>query len=635
MGIYDRFDMPTSERYISTYAGAPIAETAALGEVIGQRYDRGMQGISAYNVMRNNASVLEADEEMKNKVFDESYEGLKEYAERGDYENAYPAIINATTMVSGDKKLKKAMANKQAMGEFQTTVEKMHVDGDIEEWQKDLALQRAAQYGGVESGNMSQFLRTPSESVDFRSQMEDAAQKVRPHSIEGEPVWNPNLGKYEVKTTKSYRQDELDAAMTAILSDPKTSAYLQDLAEAKGGAYVLELMDNNKKAVSAGMQGWDESTQYIAPGKGYGPGGSGGAGAPGGMGNTTGYEQVTATGQEEGKDYVQVGKDLELADGSFWSPDMSMEERAALREKNDQRGGTWGRIAGGISNWWNDTPSEEDMAEYGKISEATRRMTGKTEEDWAKMDTEEKDQMIGDFMQHEGQRMNHLNIEDFDVVEEKRSNHVTGNAVTQDKMRTAIQKDLEANYGTRAYYNVDGGEQTSLKDDDTLRKAMAGEDDYSYVVKGSSSNRTPHSGDNESFASSYVMEVTDDEGETTNYLVSKDPGYMNRPHPTANATNKDYNQTVSEIYNAFPVTEYEDTFKKGTLEFDGRRQGERPDGSEGITARNIKVEGKILSDNDLRSLAQGYSHMGVTYNEETGEINNLTEEMLTAWVYAQ
>ena len=58
MGLYDNFILPSSGQYLSTYAGMPIAETAALGEQIGQDYKEGVRGISAYNVMRDNAEVL-------------------------------------------------------------------------------------------------------------------------------------------------------------------------------------------------------------------------------------------------------------------------------------------------------------------------------------------------------------------------------------------------------------------------------------------------------------------------------------------------------------------------------------------------------------------------------------------------
>jgi hypothetical protein len=77
MGIYDNFIIPSSGEYISTYAGQPLAETAQLGETLNKAYNEGMGGVSAYQVIRDNASVLSADEDYKEKTFDDSYKVLE------------------------------------------------------------------------------------------------------------------------------------------------------------------------------------------------------------------------------------------------------------------------------------------------------------------------------------------------------------------------------------------------------------------------------------------------------------------------------------------------------------------------------------------------------------------------------
>jgi len=268
MGAYDQL-LPSSGQYISTYRGLPIEETAALGETITKNFERGMAGVSAYNVMRDNVSVLNKDSDMKNAIFDKSYKEIQEYAKNGDYENALPAIMKATSMVSGNQELKSARASKAAADKFAVDIQ----DSDAEQWLKDLAISRLGGYQGATAGdNITKYMKMPAKSVNLNDIALAAGKAVRVTTTRGEIVPDYQTGKFKREIREEYDVDELDFVITNALMQPESAEYIKEYNEAFGEEQTTEMLRNIKVSTIATYNNVTPDTEWITPGKGFGSG---------------------------------------------------------------------------------------------------------------------------------------------------------------------------------------------------------------------------------------------------------------------------------------------------------------------------------------------------------------------------
>ncbi len=627
MGLFDNFALPTPTQYISTYAGQPLEETAALGQELKESYWRGLEGVSAYNVMRNNIDVLDVDQEMKDAILDKSYEGLKKYAERGDYENAVPAVMQATQMVSGNRRLKEAMQAKKQLTEFSNELEKRFTDGKIERWQYDLARQRLGGYKGVAEGDsVSNYMRQPSKPVDIRKLMQDGASKVRAETIRENPIWNDQLGKFEIKETKTYDPEELDAAIASSIGNPATQEYIAEMREAYGDAVVDDMIQQHRVSVIRAMHSTDPSVQYVEPGKRAGKGAPGTGGAIG----PPGTHEAMPLLKKEGVDYVQAGEDIEFD----WNT--SFEERAKMREQmNKSGGGFWNNVSNSISAWWNDVPTDEEIESFNKIADTTQNFFDIPDETWNGYTPEQREEKMKEYINGAGKHQTQLNIVPVNVNEEISNRKLpdTADGYSAAKIGDEIVKDIERNYQSRAFYSLDEQDiVTDISDDDALSKAFAGEKGYSMTVLGNADpkNMFTSASENPAMASSYIVKVETPDG-PKNYMVSKDAGYQKAPssamrsYPKARGvTNEQYNNKVSEIFSTFPAPAYTDTYEDPNgVSFVGERD---KDNMSSIIISDLKIKGQSI---DLQQIANA---LGLPYDEQEGKLYGANDEIVAQMV---
>lgn len=625
MGAYDQL-LPSSGQYISTYAGSAIEETAALGDVLTKNFERGMQGVSAYNVMRNNVDVLDADESMKDKIFDESYKGLEEYAKRGDYENAIPAIINATTMVSGDKNLKDAMAAKVAVGKFKERLDKRLDSGDIEKWQYDNAISRLSDYQGIASDDaISNHTGQPAKAVDIRSLMEDAAKTVRPETVRGKPKWNSQLGKYEITEVKTYDPVELRGAMGNSLNNPAAQEYLNEMRSVYGDEFVQDMIMENEGAIGSAMYNVDPSVSYQTPSKfaGGAPGGSGGGGGGGTL-------NVLPIGKEEGVDYIQAGEDIE------WDRNVTFEDRAAMRDKiNKNSGGFWNNLGNSLNAMWNDIPTNEEIESYNKISDSARNYNDIPQATWDAYSSEQREELTKEYVNGAGKFQHQLNITSVDAASEIKSRNLpdTADGWSNAKIGAEIAKDIKNNSQSRVFYDLKEQEVVEQGKDDSLSKALAGEKGYNMTVLGDADARNMYgfSAENKSLSSSYVIKVDTPEG-TKNYMVSKDERYQRSSSASLpGVSNREYNTKVSEIFNTFPAPSYTDSYEDDNgVSFTGERSKENMNI---VVISNLKnKDGDVNLEVLAKQINAGLDTPIVHYNPDTGELYGFDDNQIAKLV---
>lgn len=266
MGLYDQFMLPTSGEYISTYAGLPIAETAALGEVINKNYREGIEGVSAFNVMRDNVQVDDADMEMKDQAFDDAGSFLKEYAEQGNFEDAYPAIVRATSMVSGNKNLRKAMLEYKEKQDHAELAEKLFSTRKINRDQYLKMLSDLNEYTGVSNNDsISKHKFMPSDPISIYDEMVDIMKEVQPHETQSK-FWDSDINQWGYRTTSEINKDELIAAgESAFKNNPKIQAYYQDMVHMYGPDRAAAMMAEEMNAASnAVYDGQKHKDQYKA-----------------------------------------------------------------------------------------------------------------------------------------------------------------------------------------------------------------------------------------------------------------------------------------------------------------------------------------------------------------------------------
>lgn len=653
MGLYDNFKIESSGRYMSTYAGEPIEEVAALGETLNKAYDRGLEGVTAFTTMRDNVQVLDADQEFKNKVFDDSQKQLAEYAKKGDYENAIPAVIKASQGVSGNKDLRKARAAFESVEKFKASLDKRYESGKIEKWQYDNALDGLSQYEGVSSGKgISSFIRQPSAPVDIRSLMSDAAKEVRAETVEGPEKWNSKLGKWGITTTKTYNPAELDAAMATALGNPEAQSYLSEMRQAYGDASVDQMLEQNRISVAASMHSTDPSTRYYEAGDGGGPNSTNRSGNQGSYNNLP-------IGKVEGVDYVNVGSKMGVdinnreadAGQAFFTNNLSFEERSkigeelAANEKAQKNSLTrWGTsVMNSIHRYVSDIPDEEDIAEYEKLSVSAMDYNDISQEEWDGYSGQEKDNKISDYIGGAGRQQQVLQVHATDVFGEINSKILPDRAAKWSSAEVGdhLAKDISRNAQSRVFYDLE--EQEISRDDVELQKALRGEKGYSFTVLGDADSRNNYgfSEENPSLANSYVINLRSDKHpDGKNYLVSKGDKYQendaaemekykNKPGFTdlPKISNRDFQSKVSEIYNTFPApsytTEYEDD---NGVSFTGKRN---KDDMNSITISRLRTKyGEI----DLQQFAASYP--GTVYDPVKGELSGLNDTQIAELVYS-
>jgi hypothetical protein len=631
MGIYGNSALlPSKERFISTYAGAPIEELRELGQQSTKDYREGIQGHANLQAMMNNVDVDDADKEYLQSKIEEISENFTSYAKKGDYENAGAQIIMSATDFSRDKVIKEAQASKVARDKHLLDAKTRFQKGDITRDQYAHVAKRLGEYKGIiEGDDMSAHFYTPAKLANFREKFTAAGKTVEEQEKYSEFL-HPRTGAWVTRTTRARDPKEIQAAMmSALENDPELQASFQDMAErdpngAEGAlASIMQDMKASGDAVDFGNKHRDQNQSM--PEGGWPTGGSTtGAG-------TSSYNYVPVQGKE-GKDFITVGQDLELGQS------MSMEDRYALGRENAYKsstGGTMDKMGAAISNWWNDVPSDEDMIEYNKISQATRATHGIAEDDWDVMGKEEKEGYLNNYIDTEGKKRSHLGIQNFDPATEQEMNHVKANA-TQDQMRTARTKLIQDDYGSRAFYSIKDSEKTTPEDNDNLRKGLAGQDGYTVRVLGKADPRNPFTKEDPEFVNSNVMVLEDSDGGREYFMASENQGFQNSqkrgPGVNFSATNKAFDTTKSEIFNTFPTAGYPGSYMSNGISFSGSRAA---DGSETINVSELSVDGNPLSTGQLYQIASGLADKGVVYDASTGELTGMSEDLLTRIIYSR
>jgi len=266
MGLYDQFIIPSSGQYISTYAGAPVEEMQMLGQKLEQNYMQGIEGASAFNVMRDNIanSVLDKDNEMVMGVFDKAGKELKGFAEKGDYENALPAIMRASTQVSGNKLLNEAKSEAKKAQEYLDRGKKLLETQKIAPEQYDAMVKSLNNYEGVAAGDsVTNHFYNPAKQIDLYDAFIEAGKTVEEEEMHRR-YDDERTGNLIDETITGRDKEELDFVIkNAVNANPELKAYYNDLVYRYGKDEANTMITNAQLSAKAALMAPKSKRRYV------------------------------------------------------------------------------------------------------------------------------------------------------------------------------------------------------------------------------------------------------------------------------------------------------------------------------------------------------------------------------------
>lgn len=626
MGLYDNFRLPSSDQYVSTYAGVPIQELSALGDTIGKKYDKGLEGVSAFNVMRDNVQVDEADMELKDSLFDDAGKSLKSYAESGDYENAYPAISQATSKIAGNKDLRKAKSAYIEKSKHQDALEKMYNDRKINADQYKYALGRLGEYKGISGGDsIRNHMYTPAEAVNVQKMLMDIGKNVKTEE-KSYYINDGYTGKRIKRTETAVNQEELEYVMrNAIQNDPKIRAYHEDLTNMYGGEAANQMIEQELTgAFSAVEDGIKYKDQYISKDH------KALANANTRQGSTaSGYQYVPVVKDSKSSQSItnkvdQIDTGYDFGEIDDLNDDVARGNLIDVKNKIAFSGPlSWvGDIATSVTKFLTGSnASDKDIETFKKYETATKNYYNISDEKWNSISDDEKNELGNRYIEQEGISNQQLGYRQLNVNDAKASGLVGQTANPDDQaMLDGASDYIKTNKNSITFYDIESGEQISLNQSDHLKDALNEKAVTGGIrVMGETDYKNPYAIDNSALADSYYITAYDEDGKEKTYLATKPDKHYKNPSQTMmnyglNVSNGDYSGVVADISNTFKMASYPESYDYGNVKIDGSKAGKNT-----IMISSLNVGG---NDIDLQEFSEksGIPYMngnlvGLTYDD--------------------
>jgi len=604
MGLYDNFQIPSSGQYVSTYAGQPIQEVAALGDSLNKAYDRGFEGVTAFNAMQNNVQVDDADMALKDKLFDDVSTGLKKYAERGDYENASHTVLSAVSNIARNKDLKKAKASYIEKVKHQETLEKMFNSRKINADQYKYAMGRLNEYEGISSGDsMSKHMYIPAEAVNVQDMLMKIGKNV---AVQEKSYYidDPSTGKQIKRTETAVDQKELDYVLrNALQNDPKIAAYHEDLANMYGPVQAKAMMEQQLAGAFAAVDsGIKYDDQYISKDhKALGTGNN-----IGGDSSSSGYQYVDV--QNTGKHAVDY-TDMTDSGYNLGEIDQLMDKLKIAGMIEEGKEDSWlGDIETSIDKFLNNANvSQEDLTKFNKYKTATKDYYKISDEEWDSKSNEEKTQIGKNYLQEQGKTKQQLGYRQLNVNDAKASGLVGKTANPDDQaMLNGAADYIKTNKNSITFYDIESGEQVSIGQSNDLQNALSEKAGTGGIrVMGETDYKNPYAVNNPALADSYYFTAYDKDGNEKTFLATKpDKHYKNPSRVMANSqmnvSNGDYSGMVANISNTFKMTAFPESIDYGQASVNGAKHGKNQIALSSIDVKGGPIDLKRFSDaNDL------------------------------------
>jgi len=145
MSIFDKYNV---NPYVTTYAGAPIAEYQQTANALQQRMDQNLAKADQIEIAMKNLEVADIDEDFKNQKIREYQAQLEEIAQSPEY--ATSKVRALSKQFATDEGLKEAQANKQRIAAIQKEIaEGDYSDFQIRKFNEELAKYQAKDEEGL------------------------------------------------------------------------------------------------------------------------------------------------------------------------------------------------------------------------------------------------------------------------------------------------------------------------------------------------------------------------------------------------------------------------------------------------------------------------------------------------------
>jgi hypothetical protein len=514
--------------------------------------------------------------------------------------------MRATSAVSGNKDLKKAMADKKKVASHLADLEKARDSGAIKGWQFDRAVNKLGAYQGVENGDdVSRHLVNPQVKVNLEEEIRKNMKDVRKQYHRDTYIDVDGVRK--IRDVSYYDPEELKHAYEVTISLPRNQAYIAEMIDHFGEEETNKMLNNYEVSAINALETEQPKFTDMAEGSPYGAG-------------------ARDAGVQQGYDVTDIGEVIEVGDKLDYGTGIlghkySVEKRREYRDTIDEQfPGMLSVIGSAVKSFYGANKTDEEFEQEKKFIKAAATTAGLSEEQMSQLTVGEQEEIKNNYLELNEKRMRHIGVLDFNPLKAKEAGLVPkASSATDATIRKAIHDNIVSTGGAgKGIVSMDDFSKQTLKDNPDLAEVL---NSGKFIVQGQINPATFSFEENPHMASSVLIRVNDDDSSINGekFAVSMPQDYIDKYGS--------YEKFLSELSGTFSLLNVDEEFPIGK---NGSISGKRnADNSIGIS-KIVKRDGTEVPQEVLIQVADKSSNDNIRY--ENGYLTGLNPYEIAGFV---